>query len=403
MRTIGIIAEFNPFHNGHSYLIEKCKKDLNADFCVVVMSGDFVQRGAPAITDKFTRTKMALAGGADLVLELPIYYSTGSAEYFASGAVSILDKLGIIDYLCFGSECGDIRSLSQIADILVSEPASFKDALAKELKNGASFPKARQNALLTACPDLEKDILLTDTLSNPNNILGIEYLKALKKMNSRIKPYTIKRSGEGYHSEALNKLSSASAIREALLSGIDVTECIPGESIDILRKDVTLISTANYSSLLAYKLLSLDKDMLTKYLDVTDDLAQKITNNMTSFTTFDDFIMTLKSKDLSYSRISRSLLHILLNITADHMNAYITNDYASYARVLGLKKSSSQVLAAAHETSTIPIIDRLKDAKMLLNEAQMSLLNETLYSSKIYNLSKNGLIIDEYKIKQIIM
>ncbi|WP_026651104.1 nucleotidyltransferase [Butyrivibrio proteoclasticus] len=424
MKTIGIIAEFNPFHNGHSYLIEQCKKDLNADFCVVVMSGDFVQRGAPAIIDKFTRTRMALSCGADLVIELPIYYSTGSAEFFASGAVSILDKLGVVDYLCFGSECGDVAALSEIADILASEPQEFKDALAKELRNGASFPKARQNALMATVPSLSAGNAISDIMASPNNILGIEYLKALKLANSSIKPYTITRAGEGYHSDALNELSSASAIREAMLSGKDISGSIPEaahrilvesnsniehdnscnnshESSDTVSKPFA--TTNDFSQLLLYKLLSESSvDVLSKYLDVSSDLAQKILNNVSSFTTFDEFAMALKSKDLSYARISRSLIHILLGITDAHMEAYKYDDYTAYARVLGLKKSSSKLLSSAHEASSIPIIDRLKDSEKLLSPLQMSLLDETLYASKVYSLATKGTYLDEYKLKQIV-
>ena len=149
MNTIGIIAEFNPFHNGHLHLIQKCKKLLNADRCIVVMSGDFTQRGAPSIVDKFTRTKMALSCGADVVLELPIYYALGSAEYFAKGAVSILNSLGCADYLCFGSECADVSHLTEIAKILNSEPDLYRTILEKEQKNGSSFAAARQKALFS--------------------------------------------------------------------------------------------------------------------------------------------------------------------------------------------------------------------------------------------------------------
>ena len=149
MNTIGIIAEFNPFHNGHLHLIETCKKALSADRCIVIMSGDSVQRGAPAVVDKFTRTKMALNCGADVVIELPVYYALASAEFFARGAVSILDKLGCVDYLCFGSECGDLDLLTDAARILNDEPDSFRDVLGKELKMGQSFASAREKALLS--------------------------------------------------------------------------------------------------------------------------------------------------------------------------------------------------------------------------------------------------------------
>ena len=186
MKTIGIIAEFNPFHNGHKYLIDKCRKDLHADRVVVVMSGDYVQRGAPAIIDKFTRAKCAVNLGADLVIELPIYYSLGSAEYFAKGAVSILSGLGCIDYLCFGSEFPDVNKLYEISDIISNEPPVYKDVLSTGLKDGLSFPAARAKALNEQLKNTSKgydQAEYEDLLSSPNTILGIEYLRALNTLN----------------------------------------------------------------------------------------------------------------------------------------------------------------------------------------------------------------------------
>ena len=179
MNTIGIIAEFNPFHNGHLHLIESCRQSLHADRVVVIMSGDFVQRGAPSVVDKFTRTRMALECGVDAVIELPVYYALSSAEFFAQGAVSILDKLGCIDYLCFGSECGDLSLLTDAARILNSEPDSFKDILGKELKNGVSYAAARETALLACLGcSVESEESAKSVLSEPNNILGVEYISA---------------------------------------------------------------------------------------------------------------------------------------------------------------------------------------------------------------------------------
>ena len=221
MKTIGIIAEFNPFHNGHKYLIDHCKRALDADRVVIVMSGDYVQRGAPAITDKFTRTRMALNCGADLVLELPIYYSLGSAEYFAEGAVSILDSLGYVDYLCFGSESPNPKRLEYLADILNSEPALFKKTLEKRLKDGDSFPLARKKALdavLVHNGEESSSDDITDILTTPNNILAIEYLRSLKRRKSPIKPFIIERIGQPYHSDTTSEIPSASGLRALLLS-----------------------------------------------------------------------------------------------------------------------------------------------------------------------------------------
>ena len=188
MKTVGIIAEYNPFHNGHKYQIEKAKELTGADYCIVVMSGNFVQRGTPAFMDKYLRAKAALTCGADLVIELPVHYAAASAEYFASGAVAILDRLGVIDYLCFGSECGNIEILSDIADVLISESDEFKNVLKQRLKEGVAYPKARNDAICAAAPHLTEYL---DVLNYPNNILGLEYIKALKKRKSNIAPCTI--------------------------------------------------------------------------------------------------------------------------------------------------------------------------------------------------------------------
>ena len=221
MKIVGIIAEYNPFHKGHEFHIEKAKKITGADAAIIIMSGDYVQRGIPSIMPKHLRTQMALACGADVVLELPVCYATGSAEYFATGAVSLLEALGCVDYLCFGSECGEIKILQQIADVLCKEPAHYKVLLQKHFKNGNTFPAARklafieylnQHKSLSCIPEQ-----ISKILDSPNNILGIEYLKALSCLNSSIEPVTITREGAGYHDQTLGDLfSSASALRQGL-------------------------------------------------------------------------------------------------------------------------------------------------------------------------------------------
>ena len=402
MKTIGIIAEFNPFHNGHEYLIEKSRQETGADYCVVVMSGDFVQRGAPAIVDKFTRAKMALSCGADLVLELPVYYSLGSAEFFASGAVSILDSLGVIDHLCFGSESGDLNSLSSMARILCDEPEEFKASLAKELKAGKSFPAARA-AALSGTLDFSPELL-----DSPNNILAFEYLKALYKRNSKIQPLTIHRKGESYHSAELSLFSSATAIRKSLFENAGdintVSDSMPIKAYSYLRdyKGKYLDSDA-FSKLLMQKLIQESAEGFEKYLDVSGDLSNKISNEYRINDSFTELCDKLKSKDLSYSRISRSLFHILLNITAANMAEYQADNYTSYARILGFKKESSKVLSEIHENSQIPVLDRLKDASAMLSPLQLRLFEETLNANSIYNmLSENG-IESEFSLKNLIL
>ena len=209
MKTIGIIAEYNPFHNGHKYQIDYIKENLGADNIIIVMSGDFVQRGTPAWTDKYLRTQMVLECGADVVFELPVSLSTSSAEAFAMGAVSLLDGLGVVDGLCFGSECGDISLLKNVADYLVNPPASYDTDIERLVKAGNSYPAARQKILEKQFKDMFTDY--PDFFSSPNNILAIEYLKALTILDSDVKPYTIKRLGGNYHDEELSDSSLSSA------------------------------------------------------------------------------------------------------------------------------------------------------------------------------------------------
>lgn len=205
MKIVGLITEYNPFHNGHLYHIHESLRITGADAALVVMSGDYVQRGTPAIMPKRLRTEMALYCGAGAVLELPVCYATGSAEFFALGAISLLDSLGIVDSVCFGSECSDLPLLQKIAGLLVDEPEQYREILRHELKLGKSFPAARQTAVVFCTGDPR----CADILKDPNNILGIEYLKALKKCGSSIRPYTIRRKGAGYHSSQLDGLYSS--------------------------------------------------------------------------------------------------------------------------------------------------------------------------------------------------
>ena len=406
MSIIGIIAEFNPFHNGHLHLINECKRLTGADKCIVIMSGDFVQRGAPALTDKFTRARMALSCGADLVLELPVYYSTGSAEFFAKGAVSILDKLGVVDYLCFGSECGDIESISAVAKILNKEPKTYKDTLSKELKKGFSFASAREKAL---CAAIDGDkAKIKDIISSPNNILATEYVRALLAMKSKIKPFTIKRAGEDYNSEVLSKVPSALSIRNAIFEN-DKSKKIalntlkgsmPKAALDLLLSEETgLVKPNDLSELLHYKLLQSSNTDLTEYVDVTEDISNKITKNLDKYEDFESFCMKIKSKDITYSRISRCLIHILLDIKKDNMTEYISDSYTGYVRILGQKASSKDLLSEIQNNSKLPVLNRLKDAPHKLNPLQMRLFEESLCAGIVNTQGYQN----EYRLKPVIM
>lgn len=399
MRVNGIIAEYNPFHTGHKYLLTESKKATSADYTVIVMSGNFVQRGAPALINKYKRAEMALQNGADLVLELPMYYATSSAEYFAMGGISLLDKLGVVTNLSFGSECGDLAVLEKIARILAKEPADYALLLRENLKKGQSYPTARTNALLKYDADFEK---YKDVLSSPNNILGIEYLKALLKRNSSIQPFTLQRAGAGYHDTQLNNVQcSAQGIREAVFDKHNTKaakEC-KGQLSELLSNQMpesahtllydciqqgTFLHTNDFSGMLHYKLLTEFSKGFTEYLDVTPDLSDRICKNVLQYNSFQGFCDRLKTKDMTYTRISRCLVHIMLDIKTESLGVYRTFDYTPYARVLGFKKDATPLMNAIKKKSNIPLITKLADAEQYIEGEALEMLKGDILRNTIY-------------------
>ncbi len=378
MKTVGIIAEYNPLHNGHQYQIGQAKTLTGADYVIVVMSGDFVQRGEPAIYDKYTRTRMALNAGADLVLELPSCFAIASAEDFASCGVSLLDQLGVVDHLCFGSECGNVEPLKTAAEILAKEPDEYKEFLKNQLAEGAPFPKARAQALTNVMfrSGLYPEFDWNKLISSPNNILGIEYIKALIRMNSRIQPVTVLRSGNGYHD--INILddaifASASAIRKALMEG----------DPDVIRRQIpyplensglsnqsSAVFADDISEILNFTLLDLNhkSEDFTLFSDVSKELSDRLSRQILDFDTFSGRIQSLKTKQYTYTRISRALLHILLGIQEADMKEFRSEGYAFYARVLGFKKQALPLLSEFKAKSRIPLISKVANAEKILAE-----------------------------------
>lgn len=391
MKTVGIIAEYNPFHNGHLYQLKKAKEITGADFAVVVMSGDFTQRGTPAVFDKYTRCRLSLLAGADLCIELPVVYATASAELFAKGAVSLLSALGV-DALCFGSECGEIAPLREIASLLFAEPPAYKEALNKALKEGLSFPSARAVAVRKCAHAGSLSgvaAAASDVLTSPNNILGIEYLKALLALEKNGQhapvPYTIKRKGDGYLSHTLSEESfcSAMALRKGIAEGNpDLLRYVP-ESIRQEFSDTCQTKSAlcadDFSGMLFYKLLSEKDAGYDAYLDVSSDLSDKIRKNLGTFTTFSAFCEnSLKSKDITLTRVYRSLLHILLSIKKEDLPAA-----APYARILGFREASFEVFGCLSKEN-IPLLSRLKDASSLLSPEALSCLSKDIFAAQLY-------------------
>lgn len=399
MKTAAIIAEYNPFHNGHKYQIEETKRLTGADFILVVMSGDFVQRGAPAVFNKYLRTRMALLGGADVVLELPCLYAVSSAEFFAGGGVSLLNRLGVTDYLSFGSECGDIHAIQNCAEFFISEPSAYRRLLASFLKQGMSFPAARNEAFLqTAGNDSSFGEIPDSLLSSPNNILALEYCKSLTALHSSITPITIKRLGDAYHETSLNEdssvFSSASAIRRTIEEG-------SGE----------FLTCDDFSSLLHYRLLMEYQNGFTKYLDCSSELSRRIAKYLPDFTDFTGFTALLKSKNITYTKVSRALIHILLDITTpdSYLQPVLKRELSvPYARLLGFKKEAAPLLSAIKQNSEIPIISKPADAGNILDDAALSMLEQDIFAGNIYESVfsqkyKRKLPVNEYRQSPVII
>lgn len=390
MKTVGLITEYNPFHNGHAYHIEKAKMLTGADRVIVVMSGDFVQRGAPAVMPKHLRAKSALLSGASLIIELPVCFATGSAEYFAQGSISLLNQLGCIDSICFGSECGDLHLLKEIAQILADEPIEYQTALKQALKEGASFPAARQEAL-----NIYSD-KYSEILASPNNILGIEYLKALAKIHSKMEPFTIKRIGAGYHDMDIDgQFSSATAIRSDIYQLADVNSSseslplthiqtqVPSSCHELMKKNYQTrypVKADDFSLLLKAKLLSETAGSLSHYLDMSPELANRILRLRNDYLSFEQFCDLLKTKELTRSRISRSFIHVLLGITNNWLTAMKAP--APYARILGFRRDHADLLGILKRTSDIPLIT--SPARAVLADTAYQMLELDIYASDLY-------------------
>lgn len=388
MKVAGIIAEYNPFHNGHRYHIEQTRKVTGADFIIVVMSGNFTQRGTPAIMDKYSRARMALENGADMVIELPSCYACASAEFFADGAIALLDRLGCVDYVCFGSECGNIELLRPIAEILATEPDDYREMLKAELKNGATFPLARNRALIHCIPSFAEN---ENIIGSPNNILGIEYMKSIIRRQSRIKPVTIQRTGSDYHSQRFSQqFSSSLALRHSLdaQGNLDLLRGQVPENVFSIMQDnfekTYPVFPRDFSAMLKYKLLVEETNGYTDFVDISDDLSDRILKVLYQPYDYEQMCDILKTKNLTYARVSRLLCHILLNLRKQDMEDYKANGTVFYARVLGFHDDGRGLLKTLQRTSSIPLITKVTDGRKLESEIGRAQFERGILASHIY-------------------
>ena len=378
MNVVGIIAEYNPFHKGHAYQIQKAKEQCGAEFAVVVMNGDFVQRGEPAIFDKYTRTKEALWGGADLIFELPVRFGLSSAGDFAMGGILALNALPFVTHLCFGTETGDLTPLLQAASFLCDEPDSYRTRVKHFVKQGILYPKARSLALAA------ESGLPTETWDSPNNILGLEYCVALQKLHSKIKPFTIRREGQGYHDNdtpALSDFPSATFLRKQIRKA--------GEKENL--------SLSDFSSLIGYSLLTA-KD-LCRIKDITPDLSDRIRNELPKYREINEFVKTIKNPSLTTGRIKRSFFQCLFDIEKEE-------PVMPYLRVLGTKKEASSLLSQK-ENASCQILTKLAFDVPKMDDTAKKLFAKDLLASDLYRQvfchKYNQTLPNEYQHSPIVL
>ncbi len=391
MKVCGIVAEYNPFHNGHKYQIQKLKEEMNVDAIVAVMSGNWIQRGLPALFDKWTRTKMALLNGVDLIIELPTYYAVSSAEYFATGAVDILNSIGIVDNICFGASTEDVDTLKRIANVLFLEPEGYKKLLHSDLKRGASFPIARSNALKNFLKKEYDAKYIADILLDSNNILGIEYLKALQYLSSKVEPIVIKRKGGSYNSlEVIDDVCSATAIREKLLKNEteDLGKLLPQDCYFIIDSEIingkAPMFINNYEKEILYNFRKSSSDELLQLNDITEGLENTLKKCSNEYFTLDEFINEVKSKRYTRTRIQRIMLNSLLNIRKPDIESYKHN--LQYIRVLGFTKAGEKLLNKIYNSTSLPIVTNVAKFMKTATESQKRMLEKDILATNIYTL-----------------
>ena len=393
MKIVGVVAEYNPFHQGHLYHLNKIKTDLKPDAVVCVMSGNFVQRGEPAIFNKWARAEMALAGGVDLVIELPVCFSTATAEIFAESAVRLLYQTGVVNYISFGIEENCKEELLQLGKLLSQEPLGLKEIIKSHLNEGITFAAAREKAVLQYL--LDQDVLcdinlLSRLLKKPNFILALEYIKAIHRLGANIKTYPILRQSAGYHDNMMNrKYPSATAIRAALKStGADlnaVANSIPKSSFDIICREVENrrgpVFIEDFQKMLLYILRRLSVKEMRAYFDVGEGLEHRIKRASTAIGT-DQIISQIKAKRYPETKVKRILIHMLLDI----QRPLVDSRTPLYLRVLGFSRRGAKVLRKIKKESTTPILTRTSDYKKLPARA-MNMFEKDLFAAQIYFLA----------------
>lgn len=389
-KVLGIVAEYNPFHNGHLYHLEQAKKITGSNYIVAIISGNFTQRGSTSLFDKWSKAKTALQCGVDLVIELPVLYSISSAENFADGSIKILDSLKILDYIAFGAETANVDILNSIADVLLREPKEYKNLLSQELQKGISFPQARQNALVAYLNDSRK---YATVLSSPNNILGVEYLKALKKYRSKISPIAIERYEAGYNDLGYTaNIASATAIRNMVKNnGFEILKnLMPAPSyatlIESIKNGHLVPDLSVFEKQIIYNLRRMSTSQIAQLPDVSEGLEFALKNTANSCSNLVDFLNIIKSKRYTSTRIQRILLYSLLGITKKDMD--LSKKVQPYVRVLGFNERGkfllSEIAKANPKLEIVTSVKKFYDATS--NKNLKAMIDKDIEATNVYTI-----------------
>ena len=398
-KVLGIVGEYNPFHNGHLYHLEQSKKMTSSNYTVAIMGGNFTQRGSTSLIDKWSKAEAAIQNGIDLVIELPVLYTTSSAENFADGAIKILDSLKVVDYISFCAETSDVDILNKFADVLYHEPRKYKILLSHELSKGISYPKARENALMIYLNDIRKCV---NVLSSPNNILGIEYLKANLNLEKPLTVNIIQRmKAEHNDLNYQENFASGTAIRHSLYTNNSnfskLKQVVPDETYFLLQEihqtqDLPHLDYLFTNLISKLRLAKLDE--LTKIYGIREGLEYKLLKTANEAINLQDFFQKLKSKRYHLTNLQRLTLYLLLNITKDLIQRF-DDTGALYARVLAFNDKGTELLKQMKKNASIPIItkttsylDSKKRCQQKLTTFEEMLAIDT-YATELYNLCFN--------------
>ena len=390
-KVLGIIAEYNPFHNGHLYHLEKSKEVTNSSYTVAIVSGNFTQRGSTSLVDKWSKTEMALLNGIDLVIELPLLYAISSAENFADGAIKILDSLRVVDYVSFGTESNDLNALNACAEVLYKEPKEYKNFLSHELAKGISFPKARENALMMYLNDIRR---FSNVLSSPNNILAIEYLKALKKYNSSVVPVSIPRFEAGYNDVSYSgNIASATAIRNIIKNGsFDILRgLVPKDTYSVLMDNIkvghVIPDISTFERQIIYNLRKMTTSEIAELPDVSEGLEFAIKKAANSCNSIIELLNILKSKRYTSTRLQRIFLYALLGITKKDIS--LSTKTMPYIRVLGFSEQRgklllSEIAKANPNLTIITSVNRFMEENN--SKVLKSMLAKDIWATDVYSI-----------------